>query len=154
MQNEKLEKRRLIKKKYYDTHKEEINEKVQCECGKMINKSNLNKHRKTNIHEKLLKPKVEITFKRINLYKVIDLLKRFVDNDFKDEKEKKFYEDSLIYTINYDYIKYYQAMIVELNKIYEYLKNNIDKMFISNNTKEKLKIITEQKYIYFTYEVY
>ena len=45
-------------KQYYEKYKEEklkkLNEKITCECGKVISRSSTSKHLKTNLHEKRL----------------------------------------------------------------------------------------------------
>jgi hypothetical protein len=50
-------KEKLIKiaKEYYEKNKDKIKEKITCECGCIINKSSLNKHRKTQKHLLLTK---------------------------------------------------------------------------------------------------
>jgi len=43
---------------YYQTHKEEIREKarekITCECGRIIQKAEIARHKKTKKHQKLL----------------------------------------------------------------------------------------------------
>ena len=38
--------------KYYNKNKDKINEKITCECGSIINKSKLKKHKQTKKHMK------------------------------------------------------------------------------------------------------
>ena len=38
--------------KYYNENKEKINKKITCECGRIINNSNLNRHISSKIHKK------------------------------------------------------------------------------------------------------
>jgi len=37
-------------KKYYEANKQKINEKVKCECGCEIGKTNLNRHQASTKH--------------------------------------------------------------------------------------------------------
>jgi len=40
----------IQQKTYYETNKEKINEKINCECGCIITKKNMTKHKKTKKH--------------------------------------------------------------------------------------------------------
>ena len=53
--NNNLEKARTGAKKRYDDRKEELNTPTPCDCGLMINKQNITKHKKTEIHKKRMR---------------------------------------------------------------------------------------------------
>ena len=76
------------KKIYHDNHREEIltknKERVKCECGAEINKSELSRHLKTSSHEKKMNRECEcgckmiwkdflITKKHIDINKITDI---------------------------------------------------------------------------------
>lgn len=50
--HENIERERKEANERYHDKKEELNTSVRCECGLMINKQNLTKHKKTAIHNK------------------------------------------------------------------------------------------------------
>lgn len=54
-------------KQYYEKYREEklkkLNEKITCDCGKVISRSSANKHLKTKLHEKLLRQMSEKNIK-------------------------------------------------------------------------------------------
>jgi hypothetical protein len=55
---ENKEHKKIKDKEYYEKNKHKIHEKITCECGSIISKSYLSRHRKTKIHsENLIKNK-------------------------------------------------------------------------------------------------
>lgn len=72
---------------YREKHRAYSKEKVECDCGRMISRSNLNTHRKTPLHEKLLTERAS-TQKPKRQKKVFTDM----DSDSEDEKDKDFME--------------------------------------------------------------
>jgi len=52
---ENKEKKKEINKKYREENKEKIKEKVKCECGYLVSKINIQRHRKSKKHLKLIR---------------------------------------------------------------------------------------------------
>jgi hypothetical protein len=50
------------KQKYYEEHKEELKVELACECGAMITKSNMSRHKKTKNHIAIIKNKENLVF--------------------------------------------------------------------------------------------
>lgn len=44
----------MQKKEYYLKNKNKILEKIKCECGKFISKNQINRHKRTKIHQTYL----------------------------------------------------------------------------------------------------
>lgn len=84
--------------------------------------------------EKELKEKEN--YELIKLDHIKDLIKRFVRDDVQDNK--KYYENSLLYSLNFQYDNYTPEMIKKYDGIYEYLDYNIDEMHISDYLKNEL----------------
>ena len=82
-------------------------------------------------------PKLEL----MNYYHLRDLIKHFCRvGDIEDlDYRKSYYEDSLLYSLDYQYSNYTPEMIKEYHRFYEYLNNNIDEMIISQKTRSKLQ---------------
>ena len=62
----------------YNCNKERINEKVKCECGRVLIKRMMKKHLKTHIHNKLLLINNENNIENIE-----------IENNVNDENKKK-----------------------------------------------------------------
>jgi hypothetical protein len=101
---------------------------------------------KTNVS--IPKPKAELKLKTeapkpapnvylIKLRDIKDIIKRFTRGDI--ENNKKYYEDSLVYSLNYQYDNYTPEIIKTNHEIFDYLKHNLEEMEVSKNTKESLK---------------
>lgn len=44
----------IQKKEYYQKNKEKILQKIKCECGRYITKNQMNRHKKTKVHQTYL----------------------------------------------------------------------------------------------------
>ena len=51
-EEEKIERKRITDKNWYNKNKEEINKKITCECGALVNSRYLLEHKKTMKHIK------------------------------------------------------------------------------------------------------
>ena len=137
----KLKKELLIKE--IEKHLFIMDDKIKIKNHVEIEMKKESKETKKANHVKEDIKKEEKPF-LIKWWDLRDTTKRFVRNDIQDNK--KFWEDSFIYSIKYNYDNYTPSMIKEYNEFYEYLEFNIDEMHISKSTREKLKnIITERK---------
>jgi hypothetical protein len=46
------------KKQYYENNKEKLKIKIECECGALVRKEGINRHRKTNKHQNYINSKL------------------------------------------------------------------------------------------------
>jgi hypothetical protein len=51
------EKIKEYREEYYTDNKDKLNEKVECECGSIVSRFNLTRHKKSNKHKKLMEDK-------------------------------------------------------------------------------------------------
>ena len=60
--DENIERERKEARERYAAKKVELNTQVKCECGLMINKQNLTRHKKTKKHVKIMENKLNLIF--------------------------------------------------------------------------------------------
>lgn len=80
-----------LRKKYYEEHKEEDAEKVECECGAVVNHRHINEHKLTDIHRNKMNIKEPLTEEQIN-YKEKEK-KRLADLKQKNKENPEWVEE-------------------------------------------------------------